>query len=104
MIEVVRARYQKLKQLLAGKSEEELLWQGRVVVGHFEAVVCAVLLMADAATDGDDIALAVAERWVRTKVREGGSDERVDWKREVAMDRRIFLGDHQETLKVLPKL
>ena len=104
MIEVVRARYQKLKQLLAGKSEEELLWQGRVVVGHFEAVVCAVLLMADAATDGDEVALAVAERWVRTKVREGGGDERVDWKREVVMDRRIFLGDHEETSKVSPKL
>ncbi|KAI9879707.1 MAG: hypothetical protein M1823_006808, partial [Watsoniomyces obsoletus] len=93
MVGDVKARYEKLRILVGSRSEDELLWQGRVVVGHFEAIVCAMLLMSDAAVDADNIAYNVAERWVRTKVKLGVTDENIDWRKEVEMDRRIFLGD-----------
>lgn len=77
---------------------------GRVVVGHFEAIVCALLLMSDAAVDADDIAYNVAERWVRTKVKIRATDENIDWRKEVEMDRTIFLGDQDGEKKGRPKL
>ena len=88
----VMAVYWKWKRSLEGKSEEEVLWQGRAVLDRFEAIVCAVLLIADACVDGDEVAVEVAKRWVRRKVSPGGEDA-MDWKREVDMDRRIFLGE-----------
>ena len=103
MTEAVVVKYQILKNLVVEKSEEELLWQGRVVVGYVEAIVCAVLLMADAAQDGDDVALAVAKRWVRMKVKNGPTQD-VDWKTESEMDRRTFLGDGSSQSPLAPKL
>ena len=104
MIAVLKRRYNKLKTILGSKTEEELLWQGRLVVAHFEAIVCAVLLIADAAVDGDETTIAVAERWVRMKMKEGAHENELDFKTEVEMDRQIFLGDHETAPKLVPKL
>ncbi len=104
LIGVVKKRYYRLRILLESKTEEELLWQGRSVVADFEAIVCAVLLMADAAVDGDETAIAVAQRWVGTKVKEGAQEYEFDWQREVEMDHRIFLGDQETASKLVPKL
>jgi alkylation response protein AidB-like acyl-CoA dehydrogenase len=103
-LKLVRRRYEKVKRLVETKAEEELLWQGRVVVSSFEAVVCALLLMANAAVDGNEIAVAVAERWVMVKVREGPVEDVSDWRKEAEMDKRIFLGSHEGTVKVPSKL
>ena len=104
MIAVVKRRYGRLKTILASKTEEELLWQGRLIATQFEAVICAVLLMADAAVDGDETASAVAERWVRMKVKDGAHESELDWQKEVEMDRRIFRGDHEPAAQLVPKL
>jgi hypothetical protein len=76
-----------------------------VILAHFEAIVCAVLLMADAAVDGDEVVAAVAERWVRMKVKEDNTGE-VEWRKEAEMDRRIFLGnqDREGKSKTASKL
>ena len=104
MLRVVRERYEKVKELLETKSEDELLWQGRVIVGHFEAIVCAVLLLADTCVDGDEVATAVAQRWIRMKVKEGPKEEVGGWEKEAALDRRIFLGNYDGRPKSSTKL
>jgi hypothetical protein len=104
MVGEVKARYEKLRKLVGSRSEDELLWQGRGVVEHFEAIVCALLLMSDAAVDTNDVAYNVADRWVRTKVKVGATDEKIDWRKEVEMDRRIFLEDQDGEKKEWPRL
>ena len=93
-VQTLKKRMVRLKRLLE-KSEDELLWNGKRVLEYLDGIVCAVLLMGDACADGDEIAGAVARRWVvGMKLEEDDkADEEVDWNKEATMDRRIFLGD-----------
>lgn len=92
-VQIVKQMYAKLETMLRTKSEEQLLWQGRAVVKIFTDLICAVLLMADAVSDGDEVAVAVARRWVKMAAGTDGESEDENWREEVKMDQRIFLGD-----------
>ncbi|KAJ9381361.1 hypothetical protein DTO063F5_6283 [Paecilomyces variotii] len=82
-----------LLAVTSGRDRSELLWRGRELLDHLEAIVCSCLLMYDACSDNDEIATAVASRWVTSKAlpTDQISGSR-DWKQESAMDRKIFLG------------
>jgi alkylation response protein AidB-like acyl-CoA dehydrogenase len=94
MIEDVNRTYTLLLDLLTRKSQAELLWKGRDVLERMEAIVCTILLIADAAVDNDEVAKAVAVRYARERLRSKADDEEAaDFEKETEMDRRIFLGD-----------
>ncbi|KAK4945397.1 hypothetical protein LTR10_015292 [Elasticomyces elasticus] len=92
---VVENRYDALKQMVGSLKTHELHRRGREVLEHIEAVACACLLMYDACVDDDEVAMAIARRWVSMialpseTVQEGGPTA---WEKEVELDRRIFLG------------
>lgn len=70
---------------------EELLFSGRQLLKHLEYIVCSVLLLHDAGTDGDEVAAEIARRWVLSWTDQTPVKGR-HWKHECAMDRKIFLG------------
>lgn len=72
---------------------DELLFRGRQLLQHLEYVVCSVLLLHDARTDGDEVAVEIARRWVRSWSDATPLKGR-HWKSECDMDRKIFLGAH----------
>ncbi|KIV80182.1 hypothetical protein PV11_07701 [Exophiala sideris] len=92
---VVENRYDSLKQMVSSLKTHELHRRGREVLEHIEAVACACLLVYDACVDDDEVAMAIARRWVSMialpsdAVQEGGPTA---WEKEVELDRRIFLG------------
>jgi hypothetical protein len=83
--------YLSLKRSLQDKREEQILWQGRSMLAYFEAITTAVVLMADACVDLEEVAIEVARRWVRMKV-SAGRGEVEHWAKEIDLDRKIFLG------------
>ncbi|KAI1623569.1 acyl-CoA dehydrogenase [Exophiala viscosa] len=94
-VTIVENRYAALKQMVGGLKAHELHRRGREVLEHIEAVACACLLMYDACLDKDEVAMAIAKRWVRmialpSDTVQGGSLGA--WEKEVELDRRIFLG------------
>ncbi|RMD41632.1 hypothetical protein DV735_g3490, partial [Chaetothyriales sp. CBS 134920] len=95
-IRTVEERYLNLKRLIQGKSEDELLWQGRAILEHFDAIVSGVLLMADASVDGDEVAVEIAKRWARRI--SPGREGVVNFAKEIEMDRRIFLGEGESAV------
>jgi hypothetical protein len=90
-VELIWRLFGELKNLLATKAEDELLWKGRVVLRLVSNIFCTALLLLDAAVDEDEVAVAVARRWA---VLVGAEESRgTEWLYQAAMDRRIFLGD-----------
>lgn len=93
---IVANRYDALKLMVARLSVPQLLRSGRVVLQHIEAVACACLLMYDASIDADEVAVAVAKRWVAMTALPADadlvSDQNINWEKEVDLDRKIFLG------------
>jgi alkylation response protein AidB-like acyl-CoA dehydrogenase len=94
MIEDVTRNYGLLMELLVTKSQAELLWKGREVLERIGAIVCTILLIADAAVDSDEVAEAVAVRYARAKlITKADEEEDAGFEKEMDMDRRIFIGD-----------
>ena len=64
------------------------------MLDHLELLTTATLLLHDAGTDNDEIASAIAIRYVRLTMM---SNDRCrypssDWRAESALDKKIFLG------------
>lgn len=102
----VSNRYKTLKDMVDRLDMQQLLRRGREILEHVEAVACACLLMYDACSDGDEVAKAIAKRWIRSNALPADvtalAEEAVDWKKEVEMDRRIFLGSDTTKPNQLP--
>lgn len=92
---VVQQRLDALRAITSRLGKEELLWRGRELLEHVAVIVCSCLLMYDASSDGDGIAIEVASRWTRSKALQGTRipAKGTDWHRESAIDKRIFLGE-----------
>lgn len=104
-IEIVETRYRALNELIRDTGDaQELHWRGREVLDAVEAVTSACLLLFDASVDHDEVAVAVARRWVKAFValpRDKLYKERdFDWKSEVRLDRLIFLGGQADGPRV----
>ena len=98
----VRGNWDEFERLIRGKEVAELHWRGREVLESLETTICAVLLMMDAVINPDEIAQAVARRWVKSRL--GVDAEVVDWKAETVMDAKIFLGQQRDVKDVQAKL
>ena len=86
-----------LKEVIAieGQLEQqELLFRGRDLLWYFEAITCGILLLFDASIDQDDVATAIAQRWIKSKTSPHVAiqDVNLAWRSESALDRNIFLG------------
>lgn len=103
---IVSNRYNALKRLVEQVSADQLHRRGREVLGHIEAIACACLLMYDASVDQDEVATAVARRWVKTNALPSDNvpeEDRVgDWAKEVDLDRRIYLGSGAAAFSTSP--
>ena len=89
-------RLNALEALVHAASKEQLLFHGRELLEHLEAITCAALLMFDACTDRDEVAAEIARRWVRSHaVGKTGfaASAAANWADISRMDKRIFLGD-----------
>ncbi|CAO2648197.1 Nn.00g074640.m01.CDS01 [Neocucurbitaria sp. VM-36] len=90
---ILEERLQALLDLVRGAPKEELLYRGREILEHIEAVVSGAVVMYDACVNPDPIARVVAVRWVRSKT---ASPRAVpgsrDWRETVQTDKSIFLG------------
>ncbi|KIV91746.1 hypothetical protein PV10_06253 [Exophiala mesophila] len=94
-LDIVQTRYRALNELVRDTDSVQLHWRGREVLDHIEAVVSAALLMFDATLDQDEIAVAVARRYVKSIAlprHKLYSDRNFDFAAEVRLDRLIFLG------------
>jgi alkylation response protein AidB-like acyl-CoA dehydrogenase len=93
---VVRQRLDCLVSSLQGIDRDVMHWKGREILEGIEVVVVACLLMYDACIDLDHVAVAVANRWVRSEVAgsryHAGKD--VELLQEQRLDKEIFLGGH----------
>lgn len=89
-IEHVLLRLTVLENMVKIVDKEQLLFQGRELLQHLEWVTCAVLLMFDACTDGDEIAIEIARRWARSNP--VSPIDGANWTEASKMDKRIFLG------------
>lgn len=86
---VVEDRLNTLINTTKNLSKEELLYGARESLRHLETVVSSALLMFDACTDGNEVAVAIAQRYIRSKT---STVSTRSWEEESAMDRKIFLG------------
>ncbi|KAF7594182.1 hypothetical protein BBP40_010031 [Aspergillus hancockii] len=81
-------------------SKEEMLWQGRQLLEDLGVVVCSTLLIFDACSDGDGIAIAVATRYITSKARlqDSFAPATKRSQEQMAVDSKIFLGASTQTL------
>lgn len=88
--EIVVGRWSKLKATISAGSKERLTFNGRALAGELGWVVCALLLGADALSDGDEIATSICNRWIMR--RSASQDLRLSGEDEVLQDREIAFG------------
>ncbi|PSN70772.1 hypothetical protein BS50DRAFT_570273 [Corynespora cassiicola Philippines] len=95
-------RLQELAELCLGTTKEELLYHGREILEHIEAVVCSCLLLTDARLKKDDVIEEVTSRWIRSKfwIRKDASTK-PDLIKTTEMDKRVLLGVKQTRLERL---
>ncbi|KAH6642472.1 hypothetical protein C7974DRAFT_303634 [Boeremia exigua] len=104
-IVLVRDRVQALLGLVEGKTKDELLYRGREILDHLEAVVAGAVLLYDATASPGFVAQEIARRWVRSKgLKETEPDGVVSWKESVRIDKSIFLGTSSVEAQRLEKL
>ncbi|KIW28742.1 uncharacterized protein PV07_08380, partial [Cladophialophora immunda] len=103
---IVRERLAVLVKLTEEMEVARLHWEGRNILEHIEAVVCSCLLMYDASVDGDKIVTEIAKRWVWSKalVAHGHTHYGQDWRGQVALDKRIFLGANPQVTALQARL
>jgi len=96
---------ERLRKQVQSSTKETLLYRGREILDHIEAIVCGCLLMYDATVAPDDVAASIASRWVSSKALGGQVTRFSDpYEKLVLMDRRIFLGDHDLPIQIQGKL
>lgn len=104
-ITAVRDRVDVLKTLFHGKSKYELLYRGREILDHLEAVVSGTVLLYDATATPSFVAQEIARRWVRSKSSDKSEpDGLLPWKDAVRIDKSIFLGSSGVGSERLEKL
>jgi alkylation response protein AidB-like acyl-CoA dehydrogenase len=100
-VRIVTERLEALEMLVKATSREELLFHGRELLQHLNAITCAVLLMFDACTDDDEVSIEIARRWTNDHVSTHKAPHRptaTSWVDVSRMDKKIFLGDDKVVL------
>lgn len=104
-VSVLKERLYALERLVKGKAKDELLYRGREILDHLEAIVSGAVLLHDATVDPTFIAQEVARRWVRSKdMRSSEPDDLLFWRDAARVDKSIFLGTSSVQTQRLEKL
>lgn len=93
--ETVLQIWRSFRQTLQAMDVEQLQWRGRDILNELDLVVCGGILIAVASVDRDDVQTEIARRWIRKPEWKRSSANA--WRKDAAMDKRIFLGDEPET-------
>ena len=92
-VKIINQRLEVLLNLVQGADKQQLLYNGRDILNHLEAIVSSAVVMYDAWINPEPIAHMVAVRWVRSKALNLQAVQSPhDWKTTVQMDKAIFLG------------
>jgi alkylation response protein AidB-like acyl-CoA dehydrogenase len=94
---LIEGRLQALLDLVRAAQKEQLLYRGRELLDHIEAIVSGLTLIYDATVQPDSVAEAVAMRWVQSRAlvpRAAASEG--NWTDTVKIDRSIFLGEYAQ--------
>lgn len=87
-------RLEALHHIVRDADKDQLLYCGRDILAHLEAIVAGAVVMYDACVNPDLVARMVAIRWVHSKdLSPQVARPLRDWKDTVQADRRIFLGE-----------
>ncbi|KAH7371939.1 hypothetical protein BKA66DRAFT_423460 [Pyrenochaeta sp. MPI-SDFR-AT-0127] len=90
---IIEERLQTLLNLVRGASKEELLYHGRELLDHIEAIVSGAVVMYDAWVNPDPIVRVIAVRWVHSRALVPQvAHAKLNWVDKVQVDRTIFLG------------
>lgn len=105
-VAILEARLQALSSIVSGATKDELLYRGRELLEHIEAIVSGAALLYDATVNPDSIAHEIAVRWVQSKslTAQTVPESRRDWKSTVRVDREIFLGSSEAESQKASKL
>ncbi|KAF2967690.1 hypothetical protein GQX73_g5859 [Xylaria multiplex] len=92
---LIEQRLNTLLSMTNGANENELLWRGRELLFHLEAIVSSLVLMYDACSDENEIATAIALRYVHSRAlaQLESFSNTGNWKEVALMDRKIFLAE-----------
>jgi alkylation response protein AidB-like acyl-CoA dehydrogenase len=80
-----------LKRKVHETDVEQLQWRGREILKELELIVCGCVMIFNASMDEDEVQIELARRWTMTAGPRVSSS--ADWKKDAAMDKRIFFGD-----------
>jgi alkylation response protein AidB-like acyl-CoA dehydrogenase len=86
--ELIRAENGKLEEWFANMDKDELAYKGRDVLEKIAWIVAAVMMVEDANTDADRVAVEMARRWILRREAELETLPGV-WKRDVNLDCQI---------------
>ncbi|KAI1336432.1 acyl-CoA dehydrogenase/oxidase C-terminal [Xylariaceae sp. FL0016] len=90
---LVRETQDTLVGLIRGADVQQLRYEGRTILRRIDTIASACLLMYDACTDGDEVAVEVARRWIWSiSPASPQYREQQDWRTQAALDKKIFLG------------
>ncbi|KAJ4350483.1 uncharacterized protein N0V89_009104 [Didymosphaeria variabile] len=103
--EFIEERLQRLLDVARGATKEELLYNGRDVLKSIETITSGLVLLYDATTSPDPIALKAAQRYIRSKSPNVTTQiSRDGLEGAVADDKSIFLGSSNLQPSVSSKL
>lgn len=90
---LIDERLEALLGLVRGADKEQLLYVGRAILDHLDAIVSAAVVMYDAWANPDPISRIIAVRWVHSKALSPQAVHKArDWKTTLQTDKEIFLG------------
>ena len=89
-ISAIQSVYQSFKAQLLASPTKEILGEGRQMIGDLGNLVCAVLLVVDAARDNNALSWELCKRFIRTRVLGNGRQTRLEkaleWDQKIAFD------------------
>ena len=93
----------KFKEIVHANSTENVVYFGRTLLQLLQAVVCTGLLMYDALNDGDEVTVAVAQRW--GQLNQGIFPDEVKYSNRISLrDQDILMGHRSNPSGIQPKL
>lgn len=105
-LRIIAERLDALLFLVKGTQKEQLLYLGRELLGHIDAIVCGSVLVYDASVNPRFVAQEIATRYVQSKAlpRQKQAGLTDDWVRAAQVDKIIFLGGEGKEMPGLSKL
>jgi hypothetical protein len=88
--DILTQSWLSFKQKVQGTDVEQLQWRGRDILKELELIICGCILITIAFVDQHEVPVELARRWIRNWGWKRSSSN--EWRKDAAMDKRIFLG------------